>query len=81
MAKQSPLAADRFTFKLYKRSLPKGDLALCPLFEKGNNVVLADRSTGQLTKAERRGRLASSSHSSPCQQASQGQGLDRLRQP
>jgi len=47
MAKQSPLATDHYTFKLYKRTLPKGDLYYARFFEKGNTVVLADRSTGE----------------------------------
>jgi len=47
MAKQSPLAADRFTFKLYLRSLPKGDLFYARFIEKGHTLVLADRSTGE----------------------------------
>jgi len=47
MARQSPLAADRFTFKLYLRSLPKGQLYYARFFEKGKTLVLADRSTGE----------------------------------
>jgi len=52
MARQSPLAADRFTFKLYKRTLPKGELYYARFFEKGRAVVLADRSTGEAEEAK-----------------------------
>jgi integrase len=47
MARKSVLADDRFTFKLYKRALPTGELYYARFFEKGNTVVLADRSTGE----------------------------------
>jgi integrase len=47
MARKSVLADDRFTFKLYKRALPTGELYYVRFFEKGNTVVLADRSTGE----------------------------------
>jgi len=52
MAKQSPLAADRFTFKLYKRTLPKGELYYARFFVKGQTLVLADRSTGEEEEAQ-----------------------------
>ena len=47
MARKSVLAVDRFTFKLYKCTLPTGELYCARFFEKGNPVVLAGRSTGE----------------------------------
>jgi hypothetical protein len=52
MPKSSPLAADRFTFKLNKRTLPKGELCYARFFEKGRVDVLADRSTGKAEEAQ-----------------------------
>jgi integrase len=56
MARKSILEADRFTFNLYIRSLPKGDLYYARFYEKGKTAILADRSTGE--SSEDRARAA-----------------------
>ena len=47
MARKSILDKDRFTFKLYIRTLPKGNIYYARFFEKNSSVILADRSTGE----------------------------------
>ena len=47
MARKTILEKDRYTFKLYKRSLPSGSIYYARFFEKSSNVLLADRSTGE----------------------------------
>jgi hypothetical protein len=47
MARKSILDDDRFTFKIYLRNLPKGDIYYARFYEKGKTTVLADRSTGE----------------------------------
>jgi hypothetical protein len=47
MARKTILEDDRFTFKLYQRTLPKGKLYYVRFYEKDSTAVLADRSTGE----------------------------------
>jgi integrase len=47
MARKTVLKNGRFNFKLYLRSLPSGPVYYARFYEKGNNVLLADRSTGE----------------------------------
>ncbi len=44
---KSVLDASPFVFKLYKRTLPKGDLYYARFYERGSTIVLADRATGE----------------------------------
>jgi integrase len=44
---KSPLDTDRFTFRLYKRTLPTGELYYARFYERDHSAVLADRSTGE----------------------------------
>jgi integrase len=44
---KSLLDSDRFTFRLYKRTLPKGELFYARFYERDSTTVLADRSTGE----------------------------------
>ena len=48
MARKSILDKDRFTFRLYTRTLPTGNIYYARFYEKGNSSVLADRSTGEV---------------------------------
>jgi integrase len=45
MARKTILEKDRFTFKLYIRSLPSGPIYYARFYEKNSNMLLADRST------------------------------------
>jgi hypothetical protein len=47
MARKTILQNDRFTFKLYLRTLPSGPVYYARFYEKGNKTLLADRSTGE----------------------------------
>jgi integrase len=47
MARKNVLEKDRFTFRLYLRALPSGSVYYARFYEKGNNILLADRSTGE----------------------------------
>jgi integrase len=47
MARKTILENDRFSFKLYVRSLPSGKVYYARFYEKGNKKILADRSTGE----------------------------------
>jgi integrase len=47
MARKNILEKDRFTFKLYLRTLPFGTIYYARFYERSNSVILADRSTGQ----------------------------------
>jgi hypothetical protein len=44
---KSLLDSDRFTFHLYKCTLPKGELFYARFYERDGTTVLADRSTGE----------------------------------
>jgi hypothetical protein len=46
MARKSASEKDRFTFKLYLRALPSGQIYYARFYEKNSNMLLADRSTG-----------------------------------
>jgi len=52
MARKSILDTDRFTFKLYVRTLPTGSIYYARFFEKDNSIILADRSTGETSEAK-----------------------------
>jgi integrase len=56
MARKSILDEDRFTFKVYLRTLPKGDIYYARFYEKGKTTLLADRSTGE--RDESRAKIA-----------------------
>ncbi|GHT84331.1 hypothetical protein FACS1894137_07240 [Spirochaetia bacterium] len=47
MARKTILQNDRFTFRLYLRALPSGQVYYARFYEKGNKILLADRSTGE----------------------------------
>ncbi|MDR0473988.1 MAG: hypothetical protein LBH43_10010, partial [Treponema sp.] len=47
MARKTILEKDRFSFKLYIRSLPSGPIYYARYYEKNSNLLLADRSTGE----------------------------------
>jgi integrase len=47
MARKTILENDCFTFKLYLRTLPSGQIYYARFYEKGNKILLADRSTGE----------------------------------
>jgi len=47
MAWKIILEKDRFTFKLYVRTLPSGPIYYARFYEKNDNMLLADRSTGE----------------------------------
>jgi integrase len=47
MARKTILEKDRFTFKLYLRTLPSGSVYYARFYEKNGNLLLADRSTGE----------------------------------
>jgi integrase len=47
MARKTILQKDKFTFKLYQRALPSGTIYYARFYEKNNNLLLADRSTGE----------------------------------
>jgi len=47
MARKTILEKDRFTFKLYIRTLPSGPIYYARFYEKNSNMLLADRSTGE----------------------------------
>jgi len=47
MARKTILQKDRFTFKLYLRTLPSGSIYYARFYEKNSNILLADRSTGE----------------------------------
>jgi integrase len=47
MARKTILEKDRFTFKLYLRTLPSGPVYYARFYEKSDKTVLADRSTGE----------------------------------
>ena len=47
MARKTILEKDRFTFKLYLRKLPSGIVYYARFYEKNNDILLADRSTGE----------------------------------
>ena len=46
MARKIVLEND-FTFKLYQRALPSGQIYYARFFKKDSKLVLADRSTGE----------------------------------
>jgi integrase len=47
MALKMVLKNNRFTFNLYQRALPSGPVYYARFYEKGNKIILADRSTGE----------------------------------
>jgi integrase len=47
MARKTILEKDRFTFKLYRRKLPTGQIYYARFYEKNSDILLADRSTGE----------------------------------
>jgi integrase len=47
MARKIILENDRFTFKLYLRTLPSGQVYYARFYAKDNKTLLADRSTGE----------------------------------
>jgi len=47
MARKTVLEKDLFTFKLYQRTLPSGNVYYARFFKKNSNIILADRSTGE----------------------------------
>jgi integrase len=47
MARKAILEKDRFSFKLYIRTLPSGPIYYARFYEKNGNMLLADRSTGE----------------------------------
>ena len=47
MARKTILQKDRFTFRLYQRTLPSGPVYYARFYEKDSNTLLADRSTGE----------------------------------
>jgi len=58
---KSPLDSDRFTFRLYKDTLPKDKL----FYERDCSIVLADRSTGEADVRRAAAARAGSSQSFP----------------
>ena len=47
MTRKPKLERNRFTFKLYVRSLPSGQIYYVRFYDKNSSMILADRSTGE----------------------------------